>query len=169
MVLLDLHFILRNFNEDKNFIIGKDNYQVYEIFDELYKEIVNTKVSDNLKDVYHQLVKSSIITWKHDDYPEDLAPSMQIIPLENAYVLKFNEPKCEESDELVFYPRMKNTIEIRIRNSGTRYPTFNVPFMKAYHKLCELKTPHQVHIEEYLIDEKISKGESLSRILKKQR
>ena len=84
---LDLHFILRNFNEDKNFIIGKDNYQVYEIFDELYKEIVNTKVSDNLKDVYHQLVKSSIITWKHDDYPEDLAPSMQIIPLENAYVL----------------------------------------------------------------------------------
>ncbi len=38
---LDLYFSLIGLEEGNTFLIGKDNYEIYEIFDSLYKEVLN--------------------------------------------------------------------------------------------------------------------------------
>lgn len=38
---LNLYFTLVGLDEGNTFLIGKDNYEIYEIFDSLYKEILN--------------------------------------------------------------------------------------------------------------------------------
>lgn len=37
----DLYFNLVGLEEGTTFLIGKDNYEIYEIFDSLYKEVLN--------------------------------------------------------------------------------------------------------------------------------
>ncbi len=41
---LDLYFTLENFGSNSSFIIGKDNYKVWSIFDTLYYNIINARV-----------------------------------------------------------------------------------------------------------------------------
>lgn len=41
---LDLYFVLDWSNGDPNFLIGKDNYDVYQIFDRLYHNIMNGNI-----------------------------------------------------------------------------------------------------------------------------
>lgn len=48
---LDLHFTLKNYNNNPIFIIGKDNYLVYEIFDKLYNDIINGVVFEPLSNL----------------------------------------------------------------------------------------------------------------------
>lgn len=38
---LDLYFSISNFNNNPVFLIGKDNYKIYELFDVLYNEVLN--------------------------------------------------------------------------------------------------------------------------------
>ena len=72
-----------------------------------------------------------------------------------------------DADLMLMDPRR---ITVRFRNSGSRYDPFNIIFMKLYQGLCALDYEyHQIHIEEYLIGEQINRGETLSRIIKKNR
>lgn len=208
---LDLYFSLENFDSDPTFIIGKDNYEVYALFDELYHNIINAdiygkitteeidhivfmsemnnkdyheaikeelekreKAISSLKErrFYKVLVQGGIITWKSDEYFEEITPFVKIKKLENSYLLEFGKPLISdeyknEADLMLMDPRR---ITIRFRNSGSRYDPFNILFMKLYQGLCALDYEyHQIHIEEYLLGKRINRGETLSRILKRQR
>ena len=207
---LDLYFSLENYGSDPTFLIGKDNYQIYSLFDELYERIIDANIygtltEEEINDIvffsklngeddhqnlaneitrrkqyqedlktrscYKKLVQNNEILWKSDEYFEEITPFVRIKKLENAYLLEFNKPvvskKYENEIDLMF--RNPYTITIRFRNSGSRYDPFNIIFMQLYQKLCSLdKNLDQIHIEEYLISQKISEGIPLSRILKKE-
>lgn len=110
------------------------------------------------------------IVWMSDDYPDDSAPYFKIDRLDNAYKITFliNTPDRklygEERDALADYK--DGFTSVRIRNDGSTYQMFNVPFMKAYNALCEMELDEpQIHIAEYLLDEYLEKGKSLEKIL----
>lgn len=163
---LDLYFYLNNFNNEPYFIISKENYIIYEIFDKLYNDIKNCNFFDEEDNKHYQhyknryeyksLFKDNVIEWKCDDYPVEIAPSFCIIKNIDSFIIKFNP--CIVIDDIAYqYPKiLKDWISIRIRNSGSRYNPFNCIFMKLYNSLCN--TPEidfeQVHIEEYLIENK---------------
>lgn len=157
---LDLHFMLQNFGDKPYFIIDKDNYIIYELFDKLYNEIKNCNIYGNVmlepKDRYELLFKDDIIEWRCDDFPYDIAPYFNIIKEEDYYIIRFNQ--CIYDDKIDWqYPFISdNIISVRIRNSGSRYHPFNISFMKLYNSLCNLEQIdiEQVHIEEYLFDKK---------------
>ena len=208
---LDLYFSLENFDSDPTFIIGKDNYEIYALFDKLYHNIIDANIYEKLtekeinfiilmseleEEDYHQkiaeelkerekyernlkeniqyksLVQDGIIIWKSDEYFDEIAPFIKIKKQEDAYILEFGKPLISDeykndADLMLMDPRR---ITVRFRNSGSRYDPFNIVFMKLYQGLCALDYEyHQIHIEEYLIGEQINRGETLSRILKKNR
>lgn len=205
---LDLYFSLEKFDNDPTFIIGKDNYEIYTLFDELYNNIVNAKIYEKLTDKelnfiiliseleeeddhqkiaeelkrrekyernlrkstqYINLIQDGVIIWKSDEYFDEIAPFIKIKKQENSFILEFGKPIIldeykNDADLMLMDPKR---ITVRFRNSGSRYEPFNIIFMKLYQRLCKLEYDHhQIHIEEYLIQERINKGESLSRILK---
>ena len=207
---LDLYFSLEKFGNDPTFIIGKDNYEICTLFDELYNNIVNANIYEKLTDKeinfiilmseleeedYHQkiaeelkrrekyernlrkstqyinLVQDGVIIWKSDEYFDEIAPFIKIKKQENSFILEFGKPLIpneykNDDDLMLMDPRR---ITVRFRNSGSRYEPFNIMFMKLYQGLCKLDYEHhQIHIEEYLIQERINKGESLKRILIKK-
>jgi len=203
---LDLYFILRNYDSDPTFLIGKDNYQVYEIFDALYREIMNGITSspidydwenfccDLTGEDYAQkiieieksneekrkrnielainlgLIDNDEIIWKCDDFEHDIAPFFKITKLTNSYLITFCVPI--PSKVLDYYEKQmlldfNKHISIRIRNNGSSYITFNIPFMKAFNSLLEIPDDyHQVHIEEYMIEQEVKSGKCLEKILK---
>lgn len=116
------------------------------------------------------LIDDDAIVWISDDYPDDAAPYFRIDRLDNAYKITFliNTPDRklygEEKDALADYK--DGFTSVRIRNDGSTYQMFNVPFMKAYNALCEMELDEpQIHIAEYLLDKELEKGKSLEKIL----
>jgi len=54
--------------------------------------------------------------------------------------------------------KMSHYIDVRIRNSGSRYIPFNQVFMKLYNSLQEYDSDyHQIHIEEYMYQKTLKK------------
>ena len=208
---LDLYFTLHKLECGTTFLIGKDNYEVYQIFDELYKSVLNGyeyKITDqelkslrweceafdgdysielkklikrreemrklNLRIAKDQgLIEEDKIIWRSDDFPKDIAPYFVIHKLSNAYQLEFVLPEVDrklnfEESGLILDYKYKNWINVRLRNSGSRYEPFNGAFMRAFNKLRNLDSEyHQIDIEECMIDKEMDSGVSLERILRK--
>ena len=207
---LDLYFRIQSSKKTPpfEFIIGKDNYKTYEIFDLLYKEVTNgityfeltkseiDKIVSNAEffgEDYHEklkkrelyikttkenvlkvssrtgLIKGSSIIWKSDEYYEEVAPFFKIDKLENAYKITFDMPKITrelEIEERILYFN-KNYISVRLRNNGSRYEMYNIPFMKMFNKLMTLDLEdQQIYLEEYIIEE-MQKSRELEEILTK--
>lgn len=205
---LDLHFTLKNCKENDTFIIGKDNYGVWLLFDKLYKEIMNGEVFNRISELeinmlidecdlldldYHEVLKERYeryetikkenlqngirtglivddkIIWRCDDFDIDVAPYLMIEKINETYKLTFDLPefKCELDTFEEHLLCNKDTISIRIRNSGSRYYSFNCVFMRLYRSLVDLATDiPQISIDEYLIDRELERGMKLERILK---
>lgn len=161
---LDLYFCLSNFNNKPYFIIDRENYLIYELFDKLYNDIKNCNLFDkednNYKNRYEykHLFNNNVIEWRCDDYPYDIAPYFTIIKKEDSFIINFKQhTSFENIDDInyLYFPT-KNRISIRLRNSGSRYTPFNIIFMRLYHSLCDLNEFdfEQFHIEEYLFKKK---------------
>lgn len=210
---LDLYFSFNSLNDDKenfNFIIGKDNYKVWSIFDSLYQKLITgnlysftqedkdriiflaeifedyheklreeensiNEINHNLKSRYEykSLVNNGVITWRSDEYSEDIAPFFKIERVGESYLISFGIPErpdrrldMEERDIFWSFEDLKN-ISVRLRNSGSRYDPCNIVFMDAFNSLMALENDNQIHIEEYLIDKQLEKGISLERILRR--
>lgn len=208
---LDLYFALNWSDDNPSFLIGKDNYDIYQIFDRLYYDITNgnvipeeeRKLNDALSEnditaeeryqkikeheeqrresrehnlqIAHMtgLIEGEDIVYKSDDYREDIAPYFRITKLANAYQISFGIPRIEESqlelqDRNILYMEELKQIPIRIRNSGSRYYCWNIPFMHAYHALLELDTQleyQQISMEEYMIEQQVNQGTELEKVL----
>lgn len=161
---LDLYFCLSNFNDNPYFIIDKENYLLYELFDKLYNDIKNCNLfneEDNdykNKYEYKHLFNNNVIEWRCDDYPYEIAPYFTIIKEEDSFIMKFNPRVTLEdlTDMNYLYFSPKDLISVRLRNSGSRYSPFNVIFMRLYLSICNLNEFdfEQFHIEEYLFKKK---------------
>lgn len=160
-------------NEDsKSFFITKENYFLFQLFDELYNDIKNYNIykEDNFntkreaKRLNNSLIKfdsyqhdllfhDNKIEWHCDDCIYEEASMFIIEKIEEAYKLTFKKGK---NDEFLSYA-------VRIRNSGSRYKPFNAPFMRMYQQLCSYEPDyHQIHMKEVLYQKKrVKKKETI--------
>lgn len=166
----------------KKFIITKENYFLYSIFDKLFEDVKNCNIyymddDENLEleddDIFsvcnreelnnelrireesnpRRLFKNNKVEWHSDDYDYDETSVLTIEKLEEEIEIVFNKGRTDVIPE---------TFAIRICNSGSRHQPFNVLFMHLYHKLIEYNPEfHQIHIEELLYEMKrVRKKES---------
>lgn len=177
----DLYYVINSTEKNNviNFEITKENYELYCLFDELYKRIIDCdiyKISEveftgiiepdedtinrqviefdkwnqSLKttDKYKSLAHNGIISWKSDDQIYEEANILNIYKEEDKYRLEFISNK----------ERISNFIDIGFRNRGSRYSPFHIPFMELYNVLKNIEIDHhQMHIEEYLYQKKLTK------------
>ena len=162
------HNSLDKEDNQKEFKITKENYYLYSLFCELYDAIKEKKpyktfpsiIDEDLRNKKlnyyggYELYNDKIITWYSDDFAEFANASNFSIKKEKDYFLvTFTKSKTEYCNGFVF-----PTYSVRIRNSGSRFSPFNNTFMGMYQKLKEYDSEyHQIHIEEYLYEEKTKK------------
>jgi len=174
---LDLYWYFHDNESNERsgtFEITKENYQIYNMFDELYNNIKEVKIYDleeidfmfctTINDIkekynekermnneiknrhsYKEIFKDGIITWKCDDYThEEKTNLVNIHKKDEKYIIEF-----------IFNNKDYYSKAIRFRNSGSYYNPFNLLFMKMFNKLQEYDpNDKQIHIEEYLYKEK---------------
>ena len=123
----------------------KDEYTSF-----LELNLRNSNESKKVDYAYEKLFQNDIIKWYSDDMPLENASSLEIKKQEDIYSITFFQGK-EEYD----FP----TYSVRFRNSGSRYHPYNFAFMSMYNALSEYDSNyHQIHIEEYLYNKKITKA-----------
>ena len=149
----------------KTFKITKENYYLYCLFLELYQAIKEKKpyktfpnyIDEDLRNKKikyyggYELYKNSTITWYSDDFAEFAnASNFEIKKEKDYYLVTFVKSKIEDCNGFHF-----PTYSVRIRNSGSRFDPFNNTFMGMYQRLKDYNPEyHQIHIEEYLYNEK---------------
>ena len=167
-----------------NLEITKEDNAIYTLFEQLYNRIKNASVFDidteialfesglshfdsladiydfykenvaSLKesDAYHELFDGKTITWCSDEIYDDSNDLVKINFDGEKFILEFAKRK---QNELLSSPY---NIPVRFSNSGSRYNPFNVIFMRMFQDLQKYNTEfHQIHIEEYLYNQKILK------------
>ena len=167
---MDLYFSLNDYEKNNTFVIGKDNHEVFDAFDELYNSIMGGKVvglDSKRKARQTGLIKGKKLILQSDDCELDAAPFLEIERLGNAYLLKLDNK--ESARQLAWTEEFGlgfSTLTVRLRNDGTNYDPLNIQFMELFNKLRDIDTnAHQIHMDEYLIDRQLEKGKSLQKIL----
>lgn len=180
---LDLYWIIysEDVNKDNNFVITKENYEVYRLFEQLFNDIddiniykyQNHQFSSNFKKAQKEIYRKSntsnynvlynekekLITWYSDETAFCVANVLKIKKEDEIFKLEFFiQPYIDG------YDRDFNSlhhIPIRFRNSGSFYNPFNVVFMRMYEKMKQIDDMndygHQIHMEEYLYSQSIVK------------
>ena len=163
---LDLYISISNkknipYNQDysMSFDITKEDYEIFSIFDELYRQITTGYIYDeddfneqfsesNLNEAYDRglITNDGQIEWISDDGLREAEDKFTIIPIdEDTYRLTF----FRNSVPLNIGFKNSFSISVRIRNSGSYYGPFHIAFMKVYNKLQEIDPIyHQIHFEE---------------------
>lgn len=160
----------KNWPISKTFTISKENYFLYQKLNELYESIKeqrpffqpekdeedfffqDLKMIDSPKkanEAYEMLFQDGTIKWKSDDMLLENASAIEIQKQDDTYSITF----IRGTDEADF-----PTYSVRFRNSGSRYEPYNCAFMNMYNGLKDYnQNYHQIHMEEYLYNKKISK------------
>ena len=153
-----------------SFYITKENYFLYNLFDELYNDVKDYNIfsmdmfenrdkwleskNDFLEhDRYNskKLFINNRIECHSDDDDYNDGSYFVIERIDDCYRLTFNKSKC---DDFIY----SITYSVRLRNSGSRYGYFNVVFMRMYNKLREYDPEfHQIHVEEYMYKKNLVK------------
>ena len=171
---LDLYWTIHseNVSEDSEFIITKENYKVYELFDLLFYDIKNINIwgmEDLDKDMYWLNNRSyynelyndntNTITWYSDETSYKVANILKITKDDESFKIRFYTQQYIDGYDKDFHSL--HHIPIRFRNSGSRYEPFNVAFMNMYNNMKNVDDVndygHQIHIEEYLYNSNIAK------------
>lgn len=175
------------YSESKyTFVITKENYFIYSLFENLYNEIKDSKIfvsiiegqsKDALQDDNLDFLKSVSGEEKNKWYKTRSAYQMlydgEIIEwhsddddyhkADRVSIKKDNntyilEFTCPNLEDDDFIYRRQGSASIRFRNSGSTYDPYNIIFMRMFNKLQEYNPEyHQIHFEEI----------SYKRILKK--
>lgn len=161
----------------ETFIITKENYFIYSLFEELYSDIKESRIfipiikpvkdeadADLNEDEFdHQkynerhknmptfkkLFNGETIEWRSDEEEFSVANRVTIEKIDDTFVLEFTRPYLSESKRFSGLLFSPNNIHIRFRNSGSTYDPYNVIFMRMFNKLQEYNPEyHQIHLEE---------------------
>ena len=142
------------------FIIDKENYNIYSLFDQLYEDVRMAKIfdEDRMNDrcsdysCYPYLFDGNKIEWHSDEECYDLGDRFIITKHEDSFEIEFIRPAL--NDGKMTY-RLPNHVTIRIRNSGSHYNPFNIIFMRMFNRLQEYDPDnHQLHFDEELYHKK---------------
>lgn len=139
--------------------ITKEDYEVFSCLNTLYMDTISgnilgeydkdsSTIDRNFLEQYNLLVDNNKnIRWISDDDEPETEDSMQLSHIDNdTYRLTFK--RNAKSKEVGFKSHL--SINVRFRNSGSRYAPFNCIFMRFYNTLQEIDPDyHQIHIEEY--------------------
>ncbi len=151
-----------NENVTMDFDITKENFDLYHLFDQLYKKIVNSKPLDEDSSIYYvgkgayeDLVDQDLnITWISDNGPEEIEDKVVISKEEDSYKLTF----IRNDKPMDFGFKTNTGISVRFRNSGSRYSPFNTAFMELYNNLQSIDPDcHQIRFEEIEYKELVKK------------
>lgn len=167
---LDLYWAIRSKNNSDchEFIITKENYEVYKLFEELFDDIENIKIyteliipfyieTDEEKQEYInelEYEKNKYRLYNHSNYNELFDKENNTITWysdetnhEVANILKIKKEKESFRLEFSIQPHKEeydrdfnfpNYIPIRFRNSGSSYEPFNIIFMRMYEKMKQI-------------------------------
>ena len=167
-----IHSNKRTINDDPKtdtFVITKENYALYCLFEDLYNDIKEINLFESFKDDkdkyqtynrsnYNELFdeKNKIITWYSDETAHEVANYLKIKKEENSFAIDFYIQDYVDGYDRDF--SSLHYIPVRFRNSGSRYDPFNIVFMKMYNNLNNIEDindyGHQIHIEEYMYEKK---------------
>ena len=151
-------------------VITSDDSEIYQIFDELYNDIKDINVFDsdipswvkgkerkrqiqeqieyedrmrreyrtenrnNYQELFNE--EKGTITWCNDYRRSDEGSVLKIIKGDNSYKLEFSLQDKDADPE--------QFISIVITNHGSRYGSFNIPFMNMYKKLLKVGEKEKV-------------------------
>lgn len=168
----------------ESFEITKENYAIYTLFEQLYNNVKNASIFDinteialfnsglstfnslseiydyYIKDVekrknspvYQELFDGNTITWYSDEIYSDSNDALKITFDGDKFILEFAKRK---QNELLSSPY---SIPIKFKNNESKYFPFNILFIQMSEELQNYNTKfHQIHIEEYLYEQKILK------------
>jgi len=164
----------------KTFVITKENYFVYSLFEELYENMKNynvyegkeySKINTNVE--YYENLKRKIrdknendnkkivsndgISWHSEDGDYDYASKLIICKKNDNFEATFVRGTT-------YLERL--TFLIRISNEGCRHAPFNIPFMHMYFRLNEFNPDFvPVHLEEYLYNQSLTRKKESQRLL----
>lgn len=151
---LDIHgeykfpFYIKTRKEKK--IYYGDMYEEIKEKEELYKK----RNFGNYNSLYN--AKEKTITWYSDETHQSVANYLKIIKQRNSFEVVFGFQPYIDGYDRDFHTR--KSISVRFRNSGSRYNSFNVVFMRMYKRMQEVadieKEYHQIDIEEYIYQKK---------------
>ena len=73
---LDLYFSLENFKSDPTFVIGKDSFEIYALFDKLYQDVINADIYGNIteEEIDHIIFMSEI---NKNDYHKEIEKELK--------------------------------------------------------------------------------------------
>lgn len=157
---LDLYFGTTRKQMDfsnQTFLITKENYRLYNLFETLFYKVKNYEIFDfdlvnqelKEKDLHnkHKLFSNNKIDWHSDDGEYEKVSRMIIEHQDENYKITF----CCSNDKTKF-----SNFWVSICNNGSRYHYFNKLFMDLYHELINYDLDdNQIYIEEYIYNEKI--------------
>lgn len=180
---LDLYWSIYDYDKDIDdkvleFMITKDNYRIYELFDILFNRVKNCEVSrfdytemrfcNNIEELKERIER---IKWFNDSIrrqeeynPNKLFKNNMIewhcddASYEDAHVLKIM--KNNEDSYLIRIQLNEkeqfNRHSIRFRNDRSGHNPFNVLFMDMFNKLQDYNVDDKrIHIEEYIYQKKL--------------
>ncbi|MBE6158009.1 MAG: hypothetical protein E7160_04370 [Firmicutes bacterium] len=150
-----------NYIKYDSFLITKENYYIYEYFNQLYSDIENCNVYNDeyldgkICDSYQHsnIFQDGIVVFESDD-PNDDEKFDEV----NFNVLKISKEEDKYKLEFIFNNSKDKFMNhsIRIRNSGSKYHPFNIVFMNFFRSLQEYDPEyHQMYIEEYVYKKKL--------------
>ena len=163
---------LENDSKTDTFTITKENYKLYNLFENLYNDIKEINLFEDFEEdkdryrVYNQSnyqelfdEKNKTITWYSDETAHEIANYLKIKKEKNCFIISFNIQEYIEGYDRDFASLYY--IPIRFRNSGSRYDPFNIIFMRMYEKLKDVDDTneygHQIHMEEFLYEKEHQK------------
>lgn len=179
---LDLYWTLYEKNREHNIsevLITKENYRIYELFDELFNRIKNCEVYKcdqkhelerccqladyNERIEFFKRVREQLIEAR--EYDEQSLFKNGIVewhcddaPYDESHVLKIIK-KDQDSYLVRFEFNEKERISrnsVRFRNRNSTHHPYNIIFMEIFHKLQSYPLKDsQIHIEEYMYQKKI--------------
>ena len=158
---------LENDSKSDMFVITKENYELYNLFENLYNDIKEINLFEDFEEDkdkyrvynqsnYHELFdeKNKTITWYSDETAHEVSNYLKIKKEKDCFIINFNIQEYIEGYDRDFSSLYY--IPIRFRNSGSRYDPFNIIFMRMYERLKEIddvnEYGHQIHMEEYLYE-----------------
>lgn len=154
---------LKELPDSKTFTITKENYELYQLMNELYERIkekqplkekeeqlpefmlgLNLNTNRNERN-WEKLFHNDMIEWYSEDSINNKPCKLQIKQILDAYKITFYKGKIDT------FP----TYTIRFSNNGSQYDPYNTVFMNMYNELREIDPNyHQIHMEEYLYHQK---------------
>lgn len=170
----DLYWVIHSAAE-KDFTVTKENYALYELFEQLYNDIENVNIFPDDQELFYESEESKaryrlynrsnynelfdeeqkIITWYSDETARIVANYVRITKGTNSYTLSFFVQSHINGYDRDFHS--SSYIPVRFRNSGSSYDPFNIVFMRMYLSLVNIDDindyGHQIHFEEYLYEQ----------------